>query len=108
MYAAIRRYNIAPGSAGTIADRVNADFLPQLATQAGFVSYQVIDPGDGTIVSVSIFEDRAGVEASTRLATEWVRSSLASMIRTAPVIVSGEVLASRVGATPPSALGARS
>ena len=44
-------------------------------------------------MSVSTFEDRAGAEASTRAATEWVRNNVGSMIKTAPVIITGEVVA---------------
>lgn len=92
MYAAIRRYNIAPGSADTIVDRVNESFLPSLQRQPGFVSYYLVNPGDGTIVAVSVFEDRNGAEASTRMATEWVRRELPHLIRTAPVIITGDVV----------------
>jgi heme-degrading monooxygenase HmoA len=93
MYAVIRRYNIAPGSADTIVQRVNEQFLPSVSQAPGFVAYYVVDPGDGTIASVSIFDDRAGADASTRLATEWVRQSVGSAIKTAPVIITGQVVA---------------
>jgi hypothetical protein len=101
MYAAIRRYNIAPGSADTIVQRVNEGFLPTLSQSAGFIAYYLINPGDGTIVSVSLFEDRAGADASTRIATEWVRQHLSQFVRTAPVIVTGPV-ASQAGAPTPT------
>jgi len=91
MYAAIRRYNIAPGSAATIVQRANEGLLPTLSHTPGFVAYYLIDPGDGTIVSVSVFEDRAGADTSTRVATEWVRQHLGQFVRTAPVIVAGTV-----------------
>ena len=93
MYAVIRRYNIAPGSAGTITQKVNEGFLPLISQAPGFVSWHLIDPGDGTIASISIFEDKAGAEASTKTSTDWVRQNLASLIRTAPVIVTGEIVA---------------
>jgi hypothetical protein len=100
MYAAIRRYNIAPGTAEVIIQRVNEDYLPLLGQTPGLVAYYVIDPGDGTIVSVSIFEDRAGAEASTRVATEWARQHLNPMLRTAPVIVTGAVAIQTSASTP--------
>jgi heme-degrading monooxygenase HmoA len=93
MFATIRRYNIAPGSADTIAQRVNAEFLPKVTQAAGFGAYLVIDPKDGTMVSISVFDSREEAEASTRAATDWVRQSLGSVIKTAPVIISGEVVA---------------
>ena len=94
MYAVIRRYNIAQGSADSIAQRVNEGFLPIVSQTPGFVAYYVMNPGDGTIASVSVFEDKAGAEASTRSSTEWVRQNLGAIIRTAPVIMSGEVISS--------------
>ncbi len=94
MYAAIRRYNIAPGTADLIVQRVTDGFLPLVSQSPGFVAYYLVNPGDGTIVSVSVFEDRSGAEASTRLTTDWVREHLAHAIRTAPVIVAGPVVAS--------------
>lgn len=101
MYAVIRRYNTLRGSAPSIMERVNGEFLPKLRESAGFVAYYVADPGDGTLVSVSIFEDRAGAERSTREATAWVRERLGHMITTAPVIIAGEVGASAVASAVP-------
>lgn len=93
MFAAIRRYNIAAGSADAIVRKVNESYVPIVSQLPGFVSYYVLDPGDGTVVSVSVFEDRASTDAGNRTSTEWVRANLASVIRTAPVIVMGDVVA---------------
>lgn len=93
MFAAIRRYNIATGSAEAIVRKVNESYVPMVTQQPGFVSYFVLDPGDGTIVSISVFEDRASTDAATRASTEWVRANLGGVIRTAPVIVTGDVVA---------------
>lgn len=93
MFAAIRRYNATPGSVATIAERVQGEFLPTIRQMPGFVAYYAIDGGDGTLLSVSVFEDRATAEESTRQATTWVRERLSHLIRTAPVISTGEVVA---------------
>ncbi|HXY30808.1 MAG TPA: antibiotic biosynthesis monooxygenase [Gemmatimonadaceae bacterium] len=93
MYAVIRRYNIAPGSAASIAQKVNTELLPSLGQMPGFGAYYAIDPADGTMVSVSIFESREEADASTKAATDWVRQNLGSMIKTAPVIISGTIVA---------------
>ena len=93
MYAVLRRYNVNPGSTETIVNRVNGEFLPTISQLPGFISYLVLDPGDGTLASISVFEDRAGAEESTRAATAWVREHLGHMIRSAPVIATGTVVA---------------
>jgi heme-degrading monooxygenase HmoA len=91
MYAAIRRYNVNEGAADRIVERVNAEFLPRLRQAPGFVSYFIIDGGDGTIASVTVFEDKRGADDSSRIASEWVRQNLSHLVKTAPVILSGEV-----------------
>lgn len=93
MYAAIRRYNAFDGAAATIATRVNEEFLPRIRQMPGFVGYYVVNGGDGTLVSVSLFESRAGADESTRMATAWVHERLGHLIKTAPVISTGEVVA---------------
>jgi hypothetical protein len=92
MYAVVRRYNVAPGSTATIAQRVNEEFLPIVGQVRGFVSYHLVDAGDDSVLSIGIFEDRAGADESTRAATEWVRQRLTHLIRNAPVITAGEVV----------------
>ena len=93
MYAAIRRYNAVKGAAETIAHRVNEEFLPMVRQLPGFAGYYVIDPGDGTLISVSLFDERASAEESTRVATGWARERLSHLITTAPVISTGRVVA---------------
>jgi hypothetical protein len=92
MFAAIRRYNAFPNAAATIASRVNEEFLPKLRQMPGFVGYYVVDGGDGTLISVSLFEDRAAADGSTQAATAWVHERLHHLIRSAPVISTGEVV----------------
>ena len=93
MYAAVRRYNAFGDAAPAIATRVNEEFVPMVRQMPGFVAYYVVDGGDGTLLSVSVFEDRDAAEESTRQATAWVRERLGHLIRTAPVITSGQVVA---------------
>lgn len=57
-------------------------------------AYGLVDAGDGTIASVSVFEDQAGAEASTEKAADWVRENLAELVEGAPQVVSGEVTVS--------------
>jgi hypothetical protein len=97
MYAVIRRYNTQERSAEKIEQRVRDGFLPLISRLPGFVSYNVVRSSDGTLVSISVFETQAAAEQSTHMASEWVRDNIPSLIRNAPVILSGEVVVSGTG-----------
>jgi hypothetical protein len=47
------------------------------------------------MVSTSLFEDRAGAEASTERARDWVAENLADVLPNPPQVTAGEVAASR-------------
>ena len=92
MFAVIRRYNTHQGAAEKIVQRVREGFIPLISKLPGFVSYDVVRAADGTLLSVSVFETREAADESNRLASDWVHDNLASLIRTAPVILSGDLL----------------
>ena len=93
MHAAIRQYQGAPGSVdeGRIR-RINEGFLPIIKDASGFRDYYALDAGDGRFATVSVFEDRAGAEESTRLAADWVRENMASLFPEPPEVLQGEVV----------------
>ena len=92
MFAVIRRYNTHENTAGKIEQRVRDGFVPLISKLPGFVSYDVVRSTDGTLLSVSVFESRQAADDSNRLASDWVHENLASLIRTAPIILAGDVM----------------
>ncbi|MGJ0517131.1 MAG: hypothetical protein ACR65O_15415 [Methylomicrobium sp.] len=92
MYATVRRYEgvTNPSEAGR---RVSEGFMPVLAQIPGFVAYYWVDAGDGVMISTSVFQDKAGAEASNRKAVDWVRQNLAPLLPNPPQVTSGEVVA---------------
>ncbi len=58
----------------------------------GFVAYYVVNAGDGSIISINIFEDKAGADESTRRAADGVRENLASLLPKAPEVAADEVI----------------
>ena len=74
MWAAMRRYEgiTDDAEAGRLVDE---GFLPLLDEVPGFIAYYWIDAGDGAMASLSVFEDRAGADASVELARNWVREN---------------------------------
>ena len=93
MYATVRRYEDVtdPAEAGR---RVAEGFLPLVRQIPGFVAYYWVDAGDGVMASTSVFEDRAGAQASTERAADWVRENIASLLPNPPLMTAGEVVAS--------------
>jgi hypothetical protein len=92
MYAVVRRYEgvTDPAEAGR---RVDEGFVSLLRQVPGFVAYYWIDAGDGTMVSTSVFDDRAGAEESVRRAADFVTDNLASLLPNPPQISAGQVVA---------------
>ena len=91
MYAAIRRYKIKPGSANEITQRGQEGFVPLISGMPGFVAYYGVFTENNEIVTVSIFEDQAGEEESTRQAAEWVKQNIAEFIEGLPEVTTGSV-----------------
>jgi heme-degrading monooxygenase HmoA len=93
MFVSIRRYQVKPGSISEVASRVQKGLVPLLSTQPGFVSYQAVDPGNNTALSISVYQDRASADAANKTAAQWVQSNLSGLISAVDVSV-GEVVAS--------------
>jgi prophage antirepressor-like protein len=91
MYATIRRYRSSEPE--EVRRLVEASFLPLLRAQPGFVSYSLVHAGNGAMMSVTVFETRAGAEESDRMAAEWVARNVAPLVQGRPDITHGEVVA---------------
>lgn len=93
MYAAVRRYEgIKDDSeAGRL---VGESFVPLLQKVEGFVAYYWIDAGDGTMASLSVFENQAGADESVRLAHQWIEDNAPGLFPNPPRVTEGEVVAS--------------
>lgn len=91
MYGVIRRFNVTEGNAHRVLTKIQNGYALEVASRPGFVSYHIIDAGDHTLVSSSVFESRAHAEDAGHHAAEWVKVHVARMLRMAPVIFTGEV-----------------
>ena len=101
MHAAIRQYQVDPGSVDEITRGVNEGLVPILKDVSGFRAYYALDAGGGRIASVSVFEDRAGAEESSRKAADWIRENMASLIPNPPDVLQGEVVVSEAPSAGP-------
>jgi hypothetical protein len=94
MYATVRRYEGITDPA-EVGRRVSEGFVPLLREIEGLVAYYWIDAGNGLMVSTTVFEDQAGVDASNQKAADWIRDqNLGDLMPNPPEITTGEVLAS--------------
>jgi hypothetical protein len=55
--------------------------VPLISETPGFDAYYLVNAGNGVIVSISYFTDRAGAEESTRVAAQWVGLNLVELVR---------------------------
>ncbi len=101
MHAAIRQYQVDPGSVDEVRRGINEGFLPTIKDVYGFQAYYAIDAGGGRLATVSVFEDRAGAEESSRKAADWIRENMASLFPNPPEVLQGEVVVSEAPSAGP-------
>jgi hypothetical protein len=90
-YLAMRQYQLAPGhTMEELATLVESGFIPILQQVPGYQEYVLIETGDG-VISISVFADQAGAEASTARAADWVQQSLAGFFTGPPAVTTGSV-----------------
>lgn len=77
MYASIRIYRSDPAKMEELLRIVDEEFAPKIQDEPGFCAYQCVDCGDGSLVTISCFRDRDGVDRSVELAADFVRERLA-------------------------------
>jgi hypothetical protein len=99
VYGAIRTYRVT--DAEELSHRVRDEFVPMVRDVPGFIAYYIVDHGGGAISSITICEDREGVEESTTRAADWVSERAAPLIESGPEIRIGEITVdhARIGAT---------
>ena len=77
MFASVRRYRLESGSIDELLHLVDTDFAESVEEMDGFVEYQVLECGNGEIITITTFKDRRSAEASMEVAADWVRDTLA-------------------------------
>src|ERR1700754_1277522 len=98
MFASMRRYRVQPDGLGEFMRRVDETCADQIASQPGFVSYELIDCGDGDLFTLSIFREPGQAEASRELARGWTEENLTDIDHTRFDAVHGESVVGRAEA----------
>jgi heme-degrading monooxygenase HmoA len=92
MYAVIRAYSGNSELADALVER--ADEVRQLIGGiSGFKGYYLLKLAEGTS-TVSVFENQAGAEESSRVAAAWLKDNLPDLNVQPPYVTAGEVLLS--------------
>ena len=89
MYVTIRSYT-GRELADALATRED-DIRGIITTIAGFRAYYLVETTDGNAVTISVFDDEAGAEESTRAAAAWVAENMADFHPSPPQVTTGEV-----------------
>jgi hypothetical protein len=93
VFASIRKYH-GVEDADEASIRIHANGLSDvLRSLPGFRGYYALDCGGGVAITISLYETREAAEASNRLAAEWVKTELDSLLTGPPEIVVGEMTA---------------
>ena len=92
MYAAVRTYS-GPGAKELfdLLEQRKAEVEAVIRTLPGLVSYTLVRSAEGGI-AVTVCEDRAAAEESTRIAKEWIKQHASELGSNLPEVDLGSVL----------------
>ncbi len=86
MYAQVRKYHSIRhgGSAKQVCKDIERTALARFEQIPGFVDYYVLELNDGGLLTVSIYEDQAGVEAGKKVSAAWNTTEAANLLPEKP------------------------
>lgn len=93
MYVQVAHYRLGTGSPEQLRERVEVGPVRTMREVPGFVDYYAFDVGDGVVASVSVFEDREGVEEAERRLAGWIEETIRRFDITPGDVSEGYVLA---------------
>jgi heme-degrading monooxygenase HmoA len=73
MYMVIRRWTVQGMTPEEFIRDLREKFLPAVSAIEGFISYEVLQEGEHSFSTVSVFNSRDGAAESTRRASECVQ-----------------------------------
>jgi hypothetical protein len=95
MHATLRRYEgVDQSRTDELTRKINESLIPKLSKLPGFGGYYVIESEKGVFTSFGLFGTPAEAEASTRVASDWVREEkLETTLPNAPMVLNGKIIA---------------
>ena len=83
MFICIRKYD-GVGDVAEINRIAQAELFPLFSKQAGFVSYSIVNLGNGSAASVSVFDTRPQVDAANASIPEIVQRLFKNLLPNPP------------------------
>jgi hypothetical protein len=91
MYANVEKYRVDPISLFIVMHRIQQNFIPIISDAPGFIDYYLVDPGDGTLLSISVFKDEKTARESCRMAADWMKDNILPLLSEPLEDQSGEI-----------------
>jgi len=91
MFISLRKYNECRDAA-EVNQRVLDRLIPKLRRFDGFQSYTVVDLGNQSAMSISVFDTKAQAESANMEVRALVREALHDLLPRPPEIIMGEIL----------------
>jgi len=102
MYAIIRRYSLKTAQNQKTVDdlkrRLDEGFLPKVQDVQGFHGYYAMNVGGKGLVTITVCDDKAGADESTRRAAEFVKNDPLKDQLGSPEIIEGDLLIAKEAA----------
>jgi len=88
----VRRYEgvTDPEEAARVVEQ---GFVPLISKLPGFIAYYWVDAGNGVMISVSVFTNKEAAQESNRIAANFAKQHMASLLPNPPRITAGHVVA---------------
>ena len=93
MYAVIRKFN-KMRSIDEAARRAESGLVPILRQAPGFQGYYIVNGGNDTVVSISMFETPDAAQEAHRRAMDWIKENLSDLVEGQPEVITGQVVVS--------------
>ena len=76
----LANYKIIKGTFPELAEEAKSGMLSTFKTQPGFIRYGLADTGEGTCLSISLWETHAQADAAAPVAATWLGEHMADRI----------------------------
>ena len=90
METVVRNYRSSPGLADELVKR-SGEVEELISGVPGFVAYYLVKTATG-MTTISVFEDAAGAEESTKRAAAFVKENVAAIAGEPPEVIEGETV----------------